>query len=209
MGSLVAYVRVSTEEQGNSGLGLEAQLAAIRLYCHAQGHATVHVVQEVESAAGKRPQLEAALRAVEAGEYDGIIASRLDRFSRSVVQTDEILSRIQKAGRTLVALDLGVDTSTAARRLVANVLASVAQWERDIISERTKAAIAAKVARGERVGRRRVISDDARVRAQLLRGEGCTYEQIIEKLTEDGLETAGGGPWRKSTVQRLLTQEVI
>lgn len=204
---LLAYARVSTEEQGQSGLGLEAQLASIKVYCVSQGYEIAETIKEVESAGKDRPLLEAALERVVAGEFDGIIAAKLDRFSRSVVQADEILTRVSDAGRTLIALDLGVDTSTAAGRLVMNVLASVAQWERDIISERTKSALRAKRQRGERLGRPRNYPDATRQRVRELRRHGNSYREIIRRLEEEGITTSGGGPWRVSSIQRLVGQD--
>ena len=209
MSRLCAYLRVSTDEQGDSGLGLEAQAAAIKVYCSAQGHELAGMVREIESARGKRPILEDVLQHIEQGTYEGLIVSKLDRLSRSVVQANDIHDRLAKAGATLIALDLNVDTSTASGRMMMNILATVAQWERDTIGERTRSALRAKRARGEPVGRKRVISDVVRARAQELRREGCTYKQINEALISEGhLPPSGVHRWQISTLQRLLQQDV-
>lgn len=209
MSKLLAYVRVSTDEQGDSGLGLEAQAAAIKVYCDSQGYELYGLLREVESAKGKRPVLEDALQSVERGEYDGLIVSKLDRLSRSVVQANEIYERLQTAGAALIALDLQVDTSTAAGRMMMNILATVAQWERDTIGERTRSALRAKKERGEQVGRKRVISDEVRLLAQSLRADGLTYGQINQALLDAGhIPPNGIKRWQLSTIQRLLSQPV-
>ena len=210
MSRLCAYLRVSTDEQGDSGLGLEAQAAAIKVYCAAQGHELAGMVREIESARGKRPILDDVLAHIEQGTYDGLIVAKLDRLSRSVVQANEIHDRLDKTGAALIALDLNVDTSTAVGRMMMNVLATVAQWERDTIGERTRSALRAKRERGEPVGRRRVISDEVRARAQELRSYGCTYKQIGETLTSEGhYPPSGLHRWQVSTLQRLISQPVV
>lgn len=204
MGRFVGYLRVSTLEQGDSGLGLEAQLSAIRIYTINSGHELVEVVREVESAASHRPKFEETLERVEAGEFDGIIASRLDRFARSVVQTDDILRRLEKAGKSFVALDLGIDTSTAAGRLVTNVLAAVAQWERDIISERTRAALRAKREAGWQPGRERLIGDETRALVHQLKADGLGHRRIAAELDNRGIKPPQSKKWSRGTIQRLL-----
>ena len=207
---LIAYLRVSTDEQGDSGLGLDAQREAATRFCEASGHRLVRVLSEVASArkTSKRVALEAALQAVEDGSADGIVAARLDRFCRSVVQADDILSRIERAGGTMIALDLGVDTSTPAGRFVMNVLASVAQWELDVISERTRNALAAAKARGTRVGRPCSYPPELGRRVMRLRDDGVTYREIADTLTREGVPTAMGGPWQPSTLQRIVSKEL-
>lgn len=204
--NLIGYIRVSTEEQGKSGLGLEAQRAAIEAGATAKG-ATLEWVEEVKSAArtDNRPELLAALeRACSAPEVDGIIVSRLDRLSRSVVDFGTILERLQKAGVSLIVLEQGVDTSTLTGRMVGNILMAVAQWEREVIGERTSAALQAKIARGERVGREREIPEHIeREIIDSYRGN-VSYERIARRLNMDGIPTVNGGPWSRSTVQSVV-----
>jgi DNA invertase Pin-like site-specific DNA recombinase len=153
--------------------------------------------------------LEDVLQHVENGTYEGIIVSKLDRLSRSVVQANEIHDRLEKAGGALIALDLQIDTSTATGRLLMNLIATVAQWERDTIGERTRSALRAKRARGEQVGRKRVISDVVRGRVHELRAQGFSYREIGEHLLAEGHRPPSGlHRWQISTIQRLLQQEV-
>lgn len=208
---LIAYLRVSTDEQGDSGLGLEAQAAAIKVYCAAQGHELAGMVREIESAGqwAKRPILEDVLQHVEAGTYEGVIVAKLDRLSRSVVQAHEINERLARCGAALIALDLQIDTTTATGRMMMSILATVAQWERDTIGERTRSALRAKRERGEHVGRKRVIKDVVRVRAQELRAEGVSYRMIGETLIAEGHHPPSGlNRWQISTIQSLLKQPV-
>jgi hypothetical protein len=126
-----------------------------------------------------------------------------------VVQANEIHDRLEKAGGALIALDLQIDTSTATGRLLMNLIATVAQWERDTIGERTRSALRAKRARGEQVGRKRVISDVVRGRVHELRAQGFSYREIGEHLLAEGHRPPSGlHRWQISTIQRLLQQEV-
>jgi DNA invertase Pin-like site-specific DNA recombinase len=141
---------------------------------------------------------------VGSGAAHGLIVSRLDRASRSVVDFGRILAWLDEAGGYLVALDLGVDTSQPAGRLVANVLASVAEWEADTISARTSSALAAKRERGEPVGRPAVPADVAE-RIRSMRQAGSTYQGICDALNAEGIPTArGAAAWSVSAVQRSL-----
>jgi DNA invertase Pin-like site-specific DNA recombinase len=200
--NLIGYVRVSTSEQGESGLGLEAQRAQIEAAVSARGDHIVEWFEDVWSGGSlDRPALEAALAVVH--EKDGLIVAKLDRLARSVVDFGLILQRAQKEGWSLISLDIGVDTGTATGRMVASILMSVAQWEREIIGERTKAALAAKSARGERVGRAPEIPEVWEDYFLRLRDNGMTFSQIAASLNDsDVFGTSRGGRWSTSTVLR-------
>lgn len=206
---MIALVRCSTAEQDRSGLGLAAQEAAVRAECERRGWVLVDVVSEpaVSGRAQERPGLTEALERIGRGEASGVVVAKLDRLSRSVVDFGRILEWLDTAGGYLVALDLGVDTSTPAGRLVANVLASVAEWEAETIASRTRAALQAKRERGERVSREHVPSDVAdRIRA--LRQDGSTLQGICDHLNAEGVPTArGAAAWKISAVQRSLGYE--
>lgn len=204
---LVGYCRVSTTEQGSSGLGLDAQEQAIRDAVDRRGDVLVSVIHEVASG-GKsdREGLDHAL-AMCGAEADGLIVAKLDRATRSLSHFATIMNRSKKEGWAFVALDLGVDTSTPAGELVANVMASVAQWERSVISERTRSALQVASARGElaRPDRR----TDRSIVNQIvsLRHGGATLRQIVDVLNAEGARTAQGGLWRPGTVAYLLKKE--
>jgi DNA invertase Pin-like site-specific DNA recombinase len=115
-----------------------------------------------------------------------------------------LLEWFRATGRVLVLLDLGVDTSTAGGELVANVIVSVAQWERGVISERTRAALAALRAQGRPIGRPAVADDPAlAARIRALRDEqGLTLRAIAQLLNQEGVPTLrGAAEWTHSSVQ--------
>jgi DNA invertase Pin-like site-specific DNA recombinase len=134
---------------------LAAQEKAIRAECQRRGWTLLDVARD-EGHSGKsldRPALHQALQRIAAGEAGGLVVAKLDRASRSVVDFGRLLEWFDAADATLVALDLGMDTSTSSGRLVANVMASVAEWERSVIGERTRDALAARKAQGLPISR--------------------------------------------------------
>lgn len=148
-----AYCRVSSKAQGDSGLSLESQEARIRAYCVALGFDLAGVFVEVASAASfDRPVLKRAIDSCQL-ERAGLIVTKLDRLSRRVKDFCAIIDEFKAEGLPLVSVEDSLDTSTPSGLLVANIMMSVAQWERDIISERTRHALDAKKARGEKLGR--------------------------------------------------------
>jgi DNA invertase Pin-like site-specific DNA recombinase len=204
---MIGLVRVSSVEQGRSGLGLEAQESAIRGECDRRGWHLADIVIEaaVSGRSKERKGLNEVLNRIGNGEVQGVVVAKLDRLSRSVVDFGRILAWLDAAGGYLVALDLGVDTSQPGGRLVANVLASVAEWEADTISARTTAALAAKRQRGEQVGRTPVPQAVAqRIRA-MRHDEQMTYQAICDRLNAEGVPTArGAAAWSVSAVQSSL-----
>lgn len=204
---VVGYVRVSTSDQGDSGAGLDAQRSAIKSEASRRDWKLVEIYEDVASGKSlrKRVGLEAALNAVETGAADGLVAAKLDRLSRSLQDFAELMARARKGGWALVALDLGVDTSTPSGEMVAGVMASVAQWETRIISQRTSDALAERKKAGVRLGSREPqIPDATRRRIKGMRSRGWSVPRIVEKLQADGVPTARGGQWRVATVQQVL-----
>lgn len=200
---VIGYARVSTVEQADSGNGIAAQEAAIRAECDRRGWTLAYIARD-EGVSGKtldRPALTEALERIAGGEAVGIVAAKLDRLSRSVVDFGRLLEWASEADATVVALDLGVDTSTASGRLVANVLASVAEWERGVTAERTRDALAARKSAGLPISRPAVSSDLA-ARIAAMRASGSTYQAIADTLNAEGVPTArGAAAWRVSSVQ--------
>jgi len=133
-----------------------------------------------------------------------LIVSKLDRLSRSVIDFATLLSWFTtEAEATLVALDVGIDTSSAGGRLVANVFASVAEWERDTIADRTRAGLAAARAEGKPISRAAVTDrPELLERIERMRAEGMTLQAIADALNAEGVPTLRGGEkWRHSSVQ--------
>ncbi len=208
----VGYLRVSTAEQADSGAGLAAQRAAVESEASRRGWVLLEVYVDA-AVSGKaiagREALAQALDAVETGDAEVLIVSKLDRLSRSLLDFAEIMRRAQAGGWNLVALDLGIDLSTPAGEFLASVMASAAQWERRIIGQRTREALAAKKAAGVRLGRPRLIIDEIVARMVAERESGKTLTAIADGLTADEVPTAqGGARWYPATVRKVLSVAV-
>lgn len=205
---VIGYVRVSTAEQAASGLGLSAQEQTIRRTCDVNGWRLLDVVHD-DGASAKdlhRTGLQAALRRLAAGEAGGLVVAKLDRLTRSTVDLLHLLEWSERAGVALVALDLGLDTSTPTGRLVAKIMGSVVEWEREVISARTREAASVRRDRGQRMGRAGVRDSYPEVaeRIRSLRGQGLSLRAVAEVLNADGVPTVRGGAlWRVSSVQSV------
>ena len=207
--NVIGYLRVSTDEQADSRLGLDAQREAIASYAAAHGWDVEWYADE--GASGKtldRPQLQAALARLRDRRSDvsGLVVAKLDRLSRSVADFAGLLETAQRQRWSVVAIDLGVDTSTSAGELVANVMAAVARWERRVIGERTSAALRAAQRRGVHVGRPVTLPPASEARLVELRTAGLTLAAVAERLNAEAIPTAHGGRWHPSTVTKVLNR---
>ena len=208
---VIAYARVSTDEQAATGAGLAAQRDAIAEEAVRRGW-DIAAIHEDGGASGRsldgRPGLSAALRSVAGGEAEALVVAKLDRLSRSLIDFAVLLDRARREGWAVIALDLGVDTTTPAGELMANVMAAVAQWERRAIGERTRAALAVRRREGVRLGRPRAVPPEIRARVVAERAAGQTFRRIAAGLDADAIPTARGGKrWRPETIRRLVQQE--
>lgn len=206
---VVAYTRVSTSEQADSGAGLGAQRSAIDATAAARGWEIVARFEDggISGSTLDRPGLNEALAMVERGDADALVVAKLDRLSRSLMDFAGLMERARKRGWSLVALDLGVDTTTPAGEMLANVMASFAQYERRIIGQRTKDALAVKKAEGVKLGRPRTLADDVVARIVAERAAGRTLTAIADGLNADQVQTAqGGNGWYPSTVRAVLAR---
>src|SRR5439155_7376873 len=152
---VLGYVRVSTDEQSTSGAGLEAQRRAIVSECERRGWQLVDVIEDAGYSAKdlKRPGVQEAIKVLQSRDASALVVAKLDRLSRSMLDFTALMAKAQKQSWALVALDCAVDTSTPAGEAMANMLATFAQFERRLISQRTKEALAVKRAAGVRLGR--------------------------------------------------------
>jgi DNA invertase Pin-like site-specific DNA recombinase len=208
----IAYYRVSTDRQGRSGLGLEAQRAAVVRYLAGIGGILIAEHTEVETGRrNDRPELQKALAACRKHKARLVIA-KLDRLSRNVA----FIATLMDAGVEFVACD-----NPHATRLTLHILAAVAEHEREMISARTKAALQAAKARGVRLGRnaerlasanRATAMGRARqiehVLAELNRS-GMTTREIAAELTARGITTPRGGRWHPQTVRRVMERVAL
>jgi len=218
-GKFVAYYRVSTQQQGRSGLGLEAQQQAVRTHLNGGSWTLISELVEVES--GKRndrPKLAEALRLCRAHRATLLVA-KLDRLARNVA----FISALMEAGVEFQAVDM-----PQANRLTIHILAAMAEYEAAAISARTKAALAAAKARGVKLGGRmwaiETVSAKGNVASAQARAEAATHRaadlapvidtikaegasslrQIAAALNERGIPTPRGGEWSAMQVQRLM-----
>ncbi len=204
----VGYVRVSTGEQGDSGLGLAAQRAAIRAECARRGWRLHKVLSDVASAktTSKRSGLTETLTTLDEGAANVLVVAKLDRLARSTLDFATIAERAERRHWSLVALDANIDTTSPSGRLMLDVLASFASYERRLISARTSAALQVKKQQGARLGRPVTLPDAVRQRVVRERGAGATLTAIAGRLTAERVPTArGGNRWYPSTVAAVLS----
>lgn len=203
---VVGYLRVSTDEQGESGAGLAAQADAIHREVDRRGWTLIETYTDVASGKSRaqRPGLEAALSDVHEGRAGTLIVAKLDRLSRSLIDFASIMAAARDRGWNLVALDLGVDLSTPAGEFLASVMASAAQWERRIIGQRTSDALRARRAEGVVLGRPRTVPDSVRARITTERAAGKSFYAIARDLNAEGVPTGQGGvQWYPSSVRAV------
>lgn len=217
----IGYVRVSTSQQAEDGVSLDAQEAKVRAYCSLYGIELAGLVSD-GALSGKdldRPGLQDALSRLDAGEATAIVIDKLDRLTRSVRDLDALLSRYFRDRFNLVSVSEQIDTSTPSGRLVLNVLVSVAQWEREAIADRTKTALQHKRRSGERTGSvpwgYRLADDgvrlveDAReqemVRSVLRdRAKGLSLLKIAARLEARGHRNRAGRPFNHNTIAQIV-----
>jgi DNA invertase Pin-like site-specific DNA recombinase len=214
-GKFVAYYRVSTAQQGRSGLGIDAQHQAVAVYLKGHEGKLVAEFEEVETGKGanaliKRPQLAAALAMCKKQKATLIIA-KLDRLARNV----HFVSGLLETGIEFVAADM-----PNANKTMIHMHAVMSEWERDQISERTKAALAAAKARGVDLGKtgptnlkphldaRREAADAFAARLSgVVSGfqvAGLSQRAMVDQLNALGITTAKGGTWSLIQLQRLI-----
>lgn len=198
---VIGYARVSTAGQSEDGASLDAQEHAIRARAELGGWEVLEVVREVGSGAtvAHRPLLADILARLDRGEAESIVVARLDRLTRSTVDGGQLMQRAQRHGWDLVALDMGMDTRSPTGEAMAGMMIVMGQWERRMISERTKAGLAQRIREGVQVGP--PLTDtpearDARERLARMRDEGMSWREIARALNEGGVPTiSGAGEW--------------
>lgn len=203
----VGYVRVSTGGQAESGAGLEVQRSAVIGECERRSWDLVELVEDAGVSGGKleRPGLDRALAMVRSGAADVLVVYKVDRLSRSLADFASTLAGAHREGWQLVCLDLGVDTTTPNGKFMAQIMGAVAELEREMISARTKAALAVKKAEGVRIGRPRAVPAEVRERISRERAAGASLRAIADGLDGDGVPTGhGGARWHASTVRAVL-----
>ena len=214
----IIYTRVSTAEQGKSGLGLESQLNSVTEFCHAENIEVIAHYQEIETGKGQdalevRPQLAKALaHAKKESAY--LVVAKLDRLGRNVA----FISGLMESKVPFIVSQLGKDADS----FMLHLYAALSEKERELISTRTKAALKVLKDKGVVLGNQTNL-DDARLKSnetvkaqatafadnvlpfvQQLRDSGETLPAIAKRLNDTGMKTRRGGKWYASTVANIL-----
>jgi DNA invertase Pin-like site-specific DNA recombinase len=203
----IIYTRVSTDEQGESGLGLEAQERTALDYCQRNAIEVVRIEREVMSGKSmrKRVALQAALEACANGQADLVVASNVSRLARSIRDLSEMLETAERKGYGIAAVDTGLDTSTPAGKMVFQILGVAAEYERAMISDRTKKALASAKARGTQLGRPATLSSEVVSNIREMFSEQGSLSGVARTLNAQGIPTAhGGAKWYPATVRKIL-----
>jgi DNA invertase Pin-like site-specific DNA recombinase len=217
----IGYIRVSTQKQGRSGLGIEAQRGSIARFTEAEGYTIVDEIVEVETGKGadaldRRPHLAAALNVAKRAKCPVIVA-KLDRLSRDVA----FISGLMAQRVPFIVAELGANADP----FMLHLYAALAEKERSLISQRTRAALAAKKAAGARLGNPTNLSEASILGAvanaaqadrhaaniapivrEIQATGGKTLREIADALNTRGIRTARGGSWYASTVRNLLAR---
>ncbi|MDY0060029.1 MAG: recombinase family protein [Myxococcota bacterium] len=222
----VVYCRVSTEEQAEHGVSLAAQEERLRAYCTLRGLVVAEVVIDA-AVSGGLPMAEReggarVLAAVRAGRAVAVVALKLDRLFRDAADCLTVTKEWDRAGVALHLVDVGgqaIDTSSTMGRFFLTMMAGVAEMERNLIADRTRAALAHKKAHGERTGSvpfgSRLAADGVHLEAcpaelavirlaQELRADGLSLRQIGAALEARGLRPRNGAAWHAPQIARMM-----
>lgn len=205
------YVRVSTGEQADSGLGLEAQTTAINAEIARRGWEAGKLYCDAGYSARtlNRPDLQELLEKLDNSESPmTLVVARLDRLSRSLHDFCELVDRAKRKDWLIVALDAAVDMSTPSGELMANVMMSFAAFERQLIGQRTSEALQEKKRQGVKLGRPITVDASIERRIRNLRADGLSYAGIAEWLNHANYPTTSGGKrWWPETVRQIDQRE--
>jgi DNA invertase Pin-like site-specific DNA recombinase len=220
----IGYARVSTDKQADRGVSLDAQTEKIRAMALVHNARLIDIVVESGESAKSlnRPGMQKLLALVDSGQVQTVIISKLDRLTRSVKDLCTLLERFERHGVALISVAESLDTSSAAGRLVLNIMTAVSQWEREAIGERTRDALSHKRNNCERVGNirfgYRLSSDGKHVEPdpgeqaiigaiRAWRSKGTSLRRIASTLNNRGRRTRRGSQWKLESVARVLAAE--
>jgi site-specific DNA recombinase len=203
---VMGYTRVSTTEQATEGVSLAVQQAKIEAYAVVKDWTIAEVIRDQGASAKSlhRSGLARLLALVKAGTVQVGGVAKLDRLTRSVADLDKLMKLFERKGVALVSLQESLDATTATGRLMMNLLASVSQWEREVIGERTRDAMQHLKASGQVYSR--PVFENAATLAQIqtMRSANTTYQEIADALTAAGVPTVRGGVWAPATIMGIL-----
>jgi site-specific DNA recombinase len=225
MKNAYGYVRVSSEEQADSGLGLEAQRQRIAAYCSMKGLHLLEVFEDPAVSGGKplasRPAGNRLLSAARKNKA-AVVAAKMDRFFRSAADAANTIADFDRKGIELVAIAEGFDMTNPYGRAMAQMASVFAELERAMIRERTKGAMNVKRSRGERISRHapfgwdftsdnRLLENTAEQQViglmRQLRLAGMSYRAIAAQLDAEGVTPKRGERWVHTTIKGILTRK--
>ena len=223
----VGYIRVSTDQQADHGVSLDAQKAKLEAYCGLYDITLVDIIVDagVSAKTLQRPGLQKALGMLRKGQANALLVTKLDRLTRSVKDLGTLVEQYFDDKCSLLSVADQIDTRTAAGRLVLNVLGSVAQWEREAIGERTSEALAHKRTKGEKTGGdvpygyclaedgKTLVPDEAEQKLLAAirdaRSRGLSQRGVVAELTRQGFTTRKGTAFSLDQVQKIMKREQI
>lgn len=227
---VAGYIRVSLEEQASLGFSLDSQEAKIRAYCQLYELNLVHIYSDPGFSGKdlKRPGIQELLEGLRKrkGGFDGLVVAKLDRLTRSLVDCADLIDNYfsEKREKRLFSVSEQIDTRQATGRMLINMIVTISQWEREVIGERTRDALQAKIAKGERVGKVRFGYDlatdgktlvknereqEAIRQMRAWRAQGKTYRDLVKMVEDLGIDTKEGNQiWLPMTIRRILCRSI-
>jgi len=218
---IIGYCRVSSDKQVDVGMSLEVQEFQIRKYAELYEIRLGEIIVDAgESARSlKRPGMQRIIELMDSGLCSGVLVVKLDRLTRSVKDLCHLLERYFFKNKVLISVQEKIDTNSAMGRMVMNVVMSISQWEREATSERTRAVLQHKKAKGERVGNiafgYKLALDgvhlEEHLREQeilevvtLMRKSGMTLNEISKDVRLRGYQSRNGKPFGISSIHAML-----
>jgi len=220
---VVGYTRVSTDKQGDEGVSLDLQAEKIRGYCQLYNLELVDLIEDSGESAKNlnRPGIQKAIGMMDQKTVQGIVVYKLDRLTRSILDMGNLIQKYFDRGTRLISVQEQIDTSSATGKFFLNIMMSFSQYERELIGERTKAAMRHKISKNEHAGEipfgKRLgpdgihledSPDEQRSMAELrkLRTAGFSIRKIADRLNLGGLP-ARGSRWHATSVANILKRE--
>lgn len=220
----IGYIRVSTDRQATEGISLEAQQAKINAWCELYGYELIAVYQDAGitgTSIKKREGIQQALATT--GPGTALVVYSLSRLSRSVVDTLTITDQLHRTGADLVSVTENIDTTSAAGKMVLNMMAVLAEFERDQTAERTATALQHKKRTGfkytrhtpygfiEKDGKLEQVVSEAAIVSEIekARQQGGTLTSIARDLNRKGIPTKQGKKWQPATIHYLLKRSIL
>lgn len=216
----IGYIRVSTDEQAREGISLENQRAKIEAYCQLNDLELVEILEDAGKS-GKdlnREGVQALMAHINGRKVEAVVVYKLDRLSRRVKDTLSLMDMIEKKNVAFHSITERIDTKSAMGKFFLNIMASMNQWERDTISERTRDALHLKIVKNERAGQvpfgwtlaedgKTLLRNEREQRAiQLIKdlnAKGYSFRAICRELENEGYES-NGKHWHPQTISNIL-----